>query len=819
MRSIIIALFICLSPLAEAQKQANIWYLQNYGLDFNQNPPSLLNEVAVHQNRAMGIASDANGKLLFYTDNFTVFNGVHEKMANGKNLLDPAQSASSLQNSVVVPKPGSNTIFYVFMVDPQNGNQAAAGLYYFIVDMDLDNGKGDVSVRPQKLVSSTSNKLAAVFHTNRTDVWVTTHISSTNTYKTFLITAAGINDPITSSLGTTVESFTAQLKFSPDGTQLASATDEDINLFDFNATTGELSNARLLKLPQFLWPDALSFSSDGTKLYAATQSVVQYDVSSGDIAKIKASETTLLGYFNNNIYNFQLATDGKIYFTKGGGGGSSDYLGAITNPNEAGTTANAIEKYFYLQGFDSFVNWTPVFIESYFLQPDIIVENTCFNDQTKISLSNTRYIQGVKWTLGEGSPQTTMDVQHVFSAAKTWDIEAEVDYGSHVVIVKKMITINALPVFDLGPDRTVCDGLVLTADVSGIARYLWNTGATTKTFVPHSSGLYSVETEYESSGCKFQDEVNLVVIETPFVNLGPDSVVCNLPPYVLKSRTRLSDVEYKWNDPSITGQELTVKGGGFYFLEAKSNVNGCIHRDSVFIALKFAPELDLGPDSVVCNFPPYVLRSRTNLTNVEYKWNVPSITGPELTVKSSGFYFLEAKSRSNGCFHRDSVLITLKFAPEPDLGPDRTINRDESFVIDMSKYGPGAFLWEDKSASSLRMIEGSKLAIGPNTISLSITGTNSCEGNDEMIVHVQEIVGLEEEKRFYIYPVPANNILFIEAPGCINVSLITLTGILLTEQTIESGKGLIDLSSYSNGMYILQVKSEGSTIRQFIAKH
>ena len=181
------------------------------------------------------------------------------------------------------------------MVDPQNGAQAQSGLYYFVVDMGLNNGMGDVSVRPQNLVPSSSNKLAAVLHTNRNDVWVTTHIANTNMYKTFLVTADGISAPITTSLGTNVSSFTAQLKFSPDGTTVASSDDENINLFDFNATTGILSNARLLILPQFLWPDAVSFSPDGTKLYAATQSVVQYDVSSGDISKIKASEKILSG--------------------------------------------------------------------------------------------------------------------------------------------------------------------------------------------------------------------------------------------------------------------------------------------------------------------------------------------------------------------------------------------------------------------------------------------------------------------------------------------------------------------------------------------
>ena len=485
---------------------------------------------------------------------------------------------------------------------------------------------------------------------------------------------------------------------------------------------------------------------DGTKLYAATQAVVQYDVSSGDISKIKASEKILLGYVNNLFYNFQLATDGKIYITKGGGGGTSDYLGAITNPNESGSDANVVERYFYLQGFDSFVNWTPVFIESYFMRPDIVVENTCFNDQTKLSLSNTRYVQGVKWTIGEGAIQTTMDVQHVFSTPKTWNVEAEVDYGNQKVIVKKAVVINALPEFDLGPDRTVCDGTPLTANVSGKASYLWNTGDTTKTFMPRSTRLYSVEAKYGSTGCKYHDAVNLVVNKTPFVNLGPDSVVCKEPAYVLKSRTKLSNVEYKWNDPTVTGPELTVKNGGFYFLEAKSIFNGCFHRDSVFIA--------------------------------------------------------------------------MKFGPEADLGADRTINRNQSFILDVSGYGPGSFLWEDRSTSSVRNVYGSKLAIGSNTISLLITGTNGCIGHDDMIVTVLNVVGIEEDQQFFqVYPVPASNVLFIETPRHIDVSLIDMTGTLLTAQTIKSGKGSIDLSTYANGVYILQVKSESGTLRRFVAKN
>ena len=137
----------------------------------------------------------------------------------------------------------------------------------------------------------------------------------------------------------------------------------------------------------------------------------------------------------------------------------------------------------------------------------------------------------------------------------------------------------------------------------------------------------------------------------------------------------------------------------------------------------------------------------------------------------------------------------------------------------MSGYGPGTFAWEDLSTSSVRNVYGSNLAIGTNTISLSVTGSNGCIGNDEMIVNVLNIVGVEESKQFFhVYPVPANNMLFIETPRPIDVTLIDMTGTLMTAQTIKSGKGAIDLSTYANGIYILQVKSATGTIRRFVAR-
>jgi hypothetical protein len=113
---ILLTLFFLLtsSLICSAQKQANNWYFSTYGLDFNVEPPRLIFDAASHEDRVMGIMSDSLGHLQFYTDGFNIWNRLHQRMPNGREIFDLHHS-SSFQASLIVPKPGSKTIFYIFL--------------------------------------------------------------------------------------------------------------------------------------------------------------------------------------------------------------------------------------------------------------------------------------------------------------------------------------------------------------------------------------------------------------------------------------------------------------------------------------------------------------------------------------------------------------------------------------------------------------------------------------------------------------------------------------------------------------------------------
>ena len=74
-----------------AQKEANWWYFgSKAGLNFNSIvsglPTPVSNGAMVTQEGCASI-SDANGRLLFYTDGKTVWNRNHVVMSNGTGLL------------------------------------------------------------------------------------------------------------------------------------------------------------------------------------------------------------------------------------------------------------------------------------------------------------------------------------------------------------------------------------------------------------------------------------------------------------------------------------------------------------------------------------------------------------------------------------------------------------------------------------------------------------------------------------------------------------------------------------------------------------
>lgn len=368
-RSVLLVFFVgCLSAnFCHGQKQANIWYFGQHGagLDFNDCEPKVLTDGKLKGFEGVATISDRKtGELLFYTNSEYVWDRRHLKMPNGFLIKD----GHTITQVVIVPKPKSDSLFYIFTSEIQAMRDS--GIQYHVVDIRLNGGYGNLSEKNVRLYQSpVTEKLTAVRHFNKLDIWVLGHEAGTNTYFAFLVTENGVSTvPVLSRVGKIHEKkierignsdVLGELKASTDGSRLAAVTYDQpgLELFDFDNKTGMISNPIAIPDPVGIPEDGyaynygLSFSPDNSKLYhsftvAQPVNLIQYDLSSLNAEDIYNSRTVLFKNYKRGLYSLKLAPDGKIYV----GREWDDYVGVIHEPNLPGTACNYEHNGVYLNG-------------------------------------------------------------------------------------------------------------------------------------------------------------------------------------------------------------------------------------------------------------------------------------------------------------------------------------------------------------------------------------------------------------------------------------------------------------------------------------
>ena len=457
-------IFLFLTTPSFGQKEAAIWYFgDNAGLDFNSGSPVALTNGKLNTAEGCTTISDKNGKLLFYTDGSIVYDKSHQAMPNGYGLLG---HNSSTQSAIIVPHPSNLNLYYIFTVDqpnPKNVDDNLTndedppnnGLNYSLVDLRLNNGLGDISVKEKNIHLITydpsdsddvkfkcSEKITAVQHGDGISFWVITHFK--NTFYSFKISTSGVDKkPIqtTTSLNVPTDGYISNaigyLKTSPNGKKIAmansslKATDElgpkgeirrntgNVWLFDFDAATGKVSNGS--SILNGTNPYGVEFSSKSKKLYITVNlfdsegislgsSLIQFDLKSANIIGSK----TIINSSTNVAGALQLALDEKIY--RSGyptRNDSSDKLSVINNPELDGSNCNYLQNEIDLGGKKAKLGLPP-FITSLFLYA-FNYEFNCLGDATHFFSNSVEKIDSVLWDFGDGFTSTDIDAYHTYA--------------------------------------------------------------------------------------------------------------------------------------------------------------------------------------------------------------------------------------------------------------------------------------------------------------------------------------------------------------------------------------------------------------------
>ncbi len=444
-----------------AQKEANKWLFgNNGGLDFNSGAPLPFPGGQTFTSEGSASVADANGNLLFYTDGITVWNRNHLQMPNGFGLLG---GFSSSQSAIIVLLPGSTALYYVFTV-----GQTFGDFNYSIVDMTLQSGNGDVTVKNSLVSTSVCEKLCAVKKPNGLDFWIIVHDASTNEFDAYSFTSAGINlIPVVSFAGSNNTGDIGYMKASPDGNKLSTALWNSGNLFelfDFNKSTGVVSNA--ITLPFHAAGSGaygMEFSPNNRYLYCAwitPGEVRQYDIQAGSAAAIAASEvllgTTIIS-FNGAL---QLGPDKKIYLAQYNAG----YLGVINNPDIGGTGCNFTDIGPTIAGFSQL--GLPNYPSTYFY-PSVTFTDTCFGDTTFFNIGDTSIYTSVSWNFSDAASgiyntSTQFNPWHIFTGTGNYLVKLVRTYLNatmdSVIVPVHIIQCAAITAQFQSVDSLICPG-------------------------------------------------------------------------------------------------------------------------------------------------------------------------------------------------------------------------------------------------------------------------------------------------------------------------------------------------------------------------
>lgn len=299
--------------------------------------------------------SDSLGNLLFYTNGLGVFNRYYNKMLNGEGL-NPGRYANSSKDSgykldngaLILPWPDHPGKYFIFHVTTDNIPFVwySLNLFTTLVDMELDQGKGDVVYKNQSVYADSlvNGSLSACRHANGRDWWLPCFYYSGKKCFLFLLDPGGIRLHHIQDIPYSFEpSGRGQSQFSPDGTHYAffhqnSQSYREFMLADFDRCSGLFSNMEYGSMPKFDIA-ALAFSPNSKFLYLGTAyELYQLDLMEKDAFKKRMRIDSIDGFssfplFPSYFSNMQLAPDKKIYINNGRG---PDYLSTIEKPDLKG---------------------------------------------------------------------------------------------------------------------------------------------------------------------------------------------------------------------------------------------------------------------------------------------------------------------------------------------------------------------------------------------------------------------------------------------------------------------------------------------------
>ncbi len=585
----------------------NIWLTNGEGIDFNSGSPQPA--LSSWQRANCASVSDTQGNLLFYTDGNIVWNRNNDVMQHGWEIndngnmapntsyLDPVFGSSSynFDGVVIVPVPGSSHKYYIFACPflwTQNGpgytGTWTGHLFSTIVDMELNNGLGDVDInhRGLLLADSMAGNLHAVVGED-CNFWLLGY-GANGSYKAFNITSEGADPvPIVSTLTPPLSPYLNEFTLSPDRRKAAMAYGSEVQITDFDPVTGLFSNDVLIGGQQSYY---VAFSSNSQLVYlSGLVGLRQYDLNDLTIP------FTLLTINNITAYEYdgplRLAPDGVLYLSHvtslpiGPGMvgahiqqpdvfGVGCQMGLIQNISLPLLEGNWGVDY-------AFPNEVPVL--TYDTTSTVREVPLCFNQPVRLYPDDTLGTD-YHWmvnTVGPTYVRKADDEASTLLATSPGTYAVQYFSSNPCTFHQDTFIVKGISYsLYLGPDQMSCDGTPVPLEV-GVpgATYLWPDGSTASQYLADTSGNHWVAVSKD--GCTASDSIGILVINIQ-QDLKNDTTLCyeDAGSFITLTANLSPGATVLWSTGS-TAPAIQASDSGLYWVQV--NNKECVGTDSVYL--------------------------------------------------------------------------------------------------------------------------------------------------------------------------------------------------------------------------------------------